>query len=280
MISLMIKSNLITRFAGEHPDWLPVVDAAVAVAERAEASGGEFSGAWVVDELVQRGGPRWIPNLRILVSYGLLEKSGPSTRGGRRAYYRMPDHAAVAEALRPLQSADGAREVEERVRVLKRMIDLAVEYHDQAVRCANVGCFPAACVMIGAALEAELVGMALVFEADSKQHWPSGKGRPETWGLNDLAVLALDAEWFPSQLPNVPGQGTVSRAEIKEMLDFVRNVRNRAAHPGRSAREPGPEPDQREYELAYAITRTTFDYTYEHLERERRREQHDSTVAD
>lgn len=99
MIGLILKSNLITRLAVEHPDWLPVVAAAVEVAERAEASGGEFPGARVVDELAKRGGPRWIPNLRILVSYGLLEKSGPSTRGGRRAYYRMPDHAAVAEAL-------------------------------------------------------------------------------------------------------------------------------------------------------------------------------------
>src|SRR6266545_412261 len=102
----MKESNVITvperavrRLASEHPEWLPVLEAAVTVAANVEAHGGEFAGAWVVDELGRRGAPRWIPNLRILVSYGLIEKSGPSTRGGRRAYYRMPARAEVEKAL-------------------------------------------------------------------------------------------------------------------------------------------------------------------------------------
>jgi hypothetical protein len=107
MVRLMKESKMINgaeqavrRLAIEHPDWLPVLEAATAVAARVEEHGGEFAGAWVVEELAQRGSPRWIPNLRILVSYGLLEKSGPSTRGGRRAYYRMLDREGVAEALK------------------------------------------------------------------------------------------------------------------------------------------------------------------------------------
>jgi hypothetical protein len=106
MLILMTESNLITmpeiavrRLALEHPTWLPVLEAAIAVAARVEVGGGEFAGAWVVDELGRRGAPRWIPNLRILASYGLIEKSGSSTRGGRRAYYRMPDRAGVEKAL-------------------------------------------------------------------------------------------------------------------------------------------------------------------------------------
>src|SRR6266571_4030513 len=89
----------VSRLAIEHPEWLPVLEAAAAVAGNVEEQGGEFAGAWVVDELARRGSRRWIPNLRILVSYGLLEKSGPSTRGGRRAYYRMPDRQGVEKAL-------------------------------------------------------------------------------------------------------------------------------------------------------------------------------------
>jgi hypothetical protein len=106
MLLLMKESNVILdrdlavrRLAREHPDWLPVLEAAVAVAADAEAHGGEFPGAAVADELGRRGAPRWFPNLRILVSYGLIEKSGPSTRGGRRAYYRMPARAEVEKAL-------------------------------------------------------------------------------------------------------------------------------------------------------------------------------------
>jgi hypothetical protein len=102
----MNESNLITkadqavrRLRIEHPEWLPVLEAATTVAARAEEHGGEFADAWVVEELKRRGAGRWIPNLRILVSYGLLEKSGPSTRGGRRAYYRMPDRVEVVKAL-------------------------------------------------------------------------------------------------------------------------------------------------------------------------------------
>src|SRR2546423_8591910 len=96
----------VRRLAREHPDWLPVLEAALTVAAEAEAHGGEFPGAAVVAELGRRGTPRWIPNLRILVSHGLLEKSGPSTRGGRRAYYRIPDREGGERALRSL---DGGR---------------------------------------------------------------------------------------------------------------------------------------------------------------------------
>src|SRR6266508_4857091 len=102
------------RLAIEHPEWLPVLEAAAAVAGNVEEHGGEFAGAWVVDELARRGSPRWIPNLRILVSYGLLEKSGPSTRGGRRAYYRMLDRLEVERALeswRPRGSEAKPREL-------------------------------------------------------------------------------------------------------------------------------------------------------------------------
>src|SRR5262249_61730753 len=73
--------------------------AAAAVAAGAEQRGGEFPGSEVVEEVARRGSAQRIPNLRILVSYGLLEKSGATTHSGRRAWYRMPDRNAVEEAL-------------------------------------------------------------------------------------------------------------------------------------------------------------------------------------
>lgn len=108
---IISPARKVERLARERPDWLPVLDAAAAVAADAE----EFAGAWVVDELSRRGLNRWIPNLRILVSYGLLEKSGPSTRGGRRAYYRMPDRVAVEQALESWRT----RQVESKPRMLR-----------------------------------------------------------------------------------------------------------------------------------------------------------------
>jgi len=91
------------RLAFEQPDWLPVLQAACEQARKAEPYGGEFAGSWVLQELGQQTGkPAWRPGLRRLVAYGLLEKSGESTRGGRRAYYRMPDRDGVQRALKEL----------------------------------------------------------------------------------------------------------------------------------------------------------------------------------
>lgn len=93
----------VRRLAQEQPHWIPVLQAACAQARLAEPFGGEFAGSYVVQEVTKMAGQRvHVPGLRILVSYGLIEKTGPSTRGGRRAYYRMPDRAEVEEALREL----------------------------------------------------------------------------------------------------------------------------------------------------------------------------------
>jgi hypothetical protein len=76
------------RLAKERPEWIPAVLAALVWARRVSADplpGDEFAGAWVLGELVQREAERtWYPNMRLLVSYGVLEKSGTSTRQNQR----------------------------------------------------------------------------------------------------------------------------------------------------------------------------------------------------
>ena len=78
--------------ARERPDWLDAVRACYEEAGQVE----EFAGAWVLQRL-----GRWLPSLRLLATYGILEKVDTS-RGGRRAYYRMPDRDGVGAALREL----------------------------------------------------------------------------------------------------------------------------------------------------------------------------------
>jgi len=95
------------RLGREQPGWIPAMGASLVLARRAAKDtynlGHEFAGAWVLDELQRRvSKDAWFPNLRILVSYGVLEKSGESTRGGQRAYYRMPDPDGVSRALSDL----------------------------------------------------------------------------------------------------------------------------------------------------------------------------------
>ncbi len=88
----------IMRLAQEDPAWLPVVRAAFERAVASKPYGGEFAGAWVLRELGS-----WVPNLRLLVRYGILEKTD-LTRGGNRAYYRMLDIDGVRQALSELDA--------------------------------------------------------------------------------------------------------------------------------------------------------------------------------
>lgn len=80
----------------EYPEWKGVVSAALEEAKTIKT--GRFAGAWVL-ERAKNHGVSWVPNLRKLASYGILKKEGESSRGGRRAYYSMPDIEGVEKAL-------------------------------------------------------------------------------------------------------------------------------------------------------------------------------------
>jgi hypothetical protein len=89
----------VLRLAHEHPDWLPVLRAACVQARQTEHACGEFADNWVLKEVARSTGrPAWRPGLRLLSSFGLIEKTD-TARGGRRAYYRMPDRESVERAL-------------------------------------------------------------------------------------------------------------------------------------------------------------------------------------
>ncbi len=105
-MAISSETRAVGRLAAEHPDWIAVLEAALAVASRCEPFGAEFAGSRVLKELESRAGRRqWIPNLRLLVTYGILEKSGQSTRGGRRAYYRFVNRVAIQEALEQIRGS-------------------------------------------------------------------------------------------------------------------------------------------------------------------------------
>src|SRR4051812_16721468 len=92
----------VVELAHDHPEWVPILRAACTVAARIGPTG-QFAGRWVLDEYASQTGKTrieaWQPGLRRLVAYGLIQKVGESTRGGKRAYYRMPEREAVERAL-------------------------------------------------------------------------------------------------------------------------------------------------------------------------------------
>lgn len=83
----------VKRLAEERKDWLPLVKASLECAKEYK----EFAGSWVLS----KAKVKWVPGLRSLATYGILKRIDTS-RGGRRAYYIMPDPEGVEKALREL----------------------------------------------------------------------------------------------------------------------------------------------------------------------------------
>ncbi len=88
------------RFLRDHPTWLPILAAAIKEAKRTKEHG--FAGAWVLQEVQETSSIKWLPNLRPLVSAGILKRTEIS-RGGKRAYYIMLDVQGVEKAVREIE---------------------------------------------------------------------------------------------------------------------------------------------------------------------------------
>jgi hypothetical protein len=91
------------RLAVEKPQWIPILECIVELVREFESQGfgKEFCGSWVLNKAVKKG-IKWFPGLRTLVAYGILQKTY-TTRGGRRAYYIMPDIEGVEKALQEIK---------------------------------------------------------------------------------------------------------------------------------------------------------------------------------
>ena len=96
----------VRRFVMDFPDSVTGLEVTREVAAEHEAWQ-QFAGADVNRRLLAAG-LRPFPNLRMLAGYGLLVKVGDSTRGGRRAYWWMPERDEVDRALAEL-AAGGLR---------------------------------------------------------------------------------------------------------------------------------------------------------------------------
>jgi hypothetical protein len=145
----------------------------------------------------------------------------------------------------------------------KRVVDLAGSYHDESVRCAEAKAFYAACLMIGCALEAALLATAVLCEKDLRELgcWPKVKPPPERWTLSQLTALARQAGWLPALGSGEPRD--LNEAEVGDAVEFVRWLRDLAAHPGRHIREGrATYLGEVAYRNAYGVLAAVFDETY------------------
>lgn len=102
VVNKTLGYNALMRMVRELPKerldyWLCIIEACLLVTK----TPCEFAGAWVLEEAKKKG-ITWFPNLRLLVSYGILKRTDV-TRGGRRAYYIIPDSEGVAKALEEIR---------------------------------------------------------------------------------------------------------------------------------------------------------------------------------
>jgi len=135
-----------------------------------------------------------------------------------------------------------------------RLIEVAGDRRDEAVRCAEAGAWIAATVMIGAAIE----GVLLVTAANAERHlrerglWP--KGDPLSWNLGDLVRLGAAAGWFEAEDFNTPD------SSLSEVVDSIRVLRN-VLHPGAYVRDLGPEDEIAEevYQAMFTVLGAVFE---------------------
>ena len=105
----------VRRFAMEYPRMVHALEFACQVAREHE-QWQQFAGTWVIkpllDEKLQSGEDVFDvpPSLRLFLSSELLVKVGNSTRGGKRAYYWMPDFDEVERAIKELPNRPAVHE--------------------------------------------------------------------------------------------------------------------------------------------------------------------------
>jgi hypothetical protein len=90
------------------------------------------------------------------------------------------------------------------------LLRLAGELHQEAQRCASAGCWRAASVLTGSALEAAIVASACCLEPElrARELWPSQD--PSRWTLGQAVELAIGAGWLPC---GRPGEGLTGKLD-------------------------------------------------------------------
>ena len=119
---------------------------------------------------------------------------------------------------------------------LDHLVRTAGSPYDEARRCAHAGCWRAALILIGSALEAGIVATACCLEPELRQRglWPSD-GAPARWTLGQAIVLATTADWLPA---DSHADSIASLAgDVGDAVTFLNDVRKVAVHAGADARE-------------------------------------------
>lgn len=112
------------------------------------------------------------------------------------------------------------------------LIRIARIYPREARRCMDAKAYVAGCVMIGAALEANLIGMCHLYYEEIPPELipkiPKSNGKTKhllKWGLVDLIKIAKKCGWLPSRLTEHDDWNS-AKAHIGDYAELLRETRN------------------------------------------------------
>ncbi len=109
-------------------------------------------------------------------------------------------------------------------------------YYREAKKCRAAKAYLSGCAMLGASLEAALIGMVNCFadEVTDRGALPRSKGRTKpllNWNLSELLRVAKKMNWLPAGLA-LEEEWNRRRARIGDYAEVVRILRN-LVHPAR-----------------------------------------------
>lgn len=155
---------------------------------------------------------------------------------------------------------------------------IAIRYEREALKCKSVRAYYAACIMLGAALEAILIQMCDLFQDEVKEAIArlekKPKGRFDRWGLDDLIKVAVEAGWLP------PKRGSKSdEPGVGELIHLVRRLRD-LSHPGRHLRELDEAPIRADaFRASYGVYDAARDWLWMKLKHPARLEPNRSPLG-
>jgi hypothetical protein len=127
---------------------------------------------------------------------------------------------------------------------LERLVAFAGQLHENAEACAQHQLWQAAAILVAESVEAALLGTVVCSEPELRaaNAWPSRGDPPQRWPLQMLLDVARRAGWLPKTMSDNVDPAEALSGEIGDAVEFLCEVRNLAAHPGRviaSERLPG-----------------------------------------
>ena len=126
------------------------------------------------------------------------------------------------------------------------LLKLMDYYQEEARKCKQADAHLAGCVVLAAAMEAGLLGMAYCLDTEVRGTETFQRARDKdlrTWALKRLLDLANEMKWLPSNLPlgkearlsGIKPDEAIERGDVIYLADVVREVRD-MIHPGRYVR--------------------------------------------